>query len=452
MKGSTKILLINNKTNVVEETFEDENLITNVLSNAFYLPTQYQRTLSAANIDGDSSLLKWQNELMPPNRNALGGILLWDDVLEEDEDNIYPPNSVKNVGYAGGNYSGSNPMRGTFNSLESGVITGGWRNVWDFDTARCNDTTIKAITLTHVNCGNNGFSSLEETTDSSRGLIFESSVFISSGNGHKPLGFVAMGNDLQNDNNVMLYCTFPSSTTVMLYKRRKPNFRRIQISDINPYGSTDNFDVSTITLPSANSYRERKNAYLEGNTVHLVNYRTAASIEHIRINLSDYSISTTIIKVSDASSVLHTSSAILFFNDKYVALFNNGNILELTDTGVFVKRICTVTFHSSMCLSTYMNKIFLSNIYNSNYTNTVVYEVDTNVRCIRRGLTTANSMGQIIESKLKYPLMVTDNGSLYNHAAITASNYYLGSINNLAIPINKTSSYNMKIIYDVLDG
>ncbi len=451
MKGFTKILLINKKTNVVEETFQDENLITNALSNAFYLPTQYQRTLSAANSSSDFSLLKWQNALMPPNRNALGGILLWDNVLEEDENNVYPPNDIKNIGYAGGNYSGSNPMRGTFNSLESGIITGGWRNVWDFDTAKCNDKTIKAITLTHVKCGNNGFSSEEETLASSQGFCSEGGAFSRSEESHKALGFIANSNDLQNDNNVMLYCAFPSSTTVMLYKRRKPNFRRIQISDINPYGSTDNFDVSTVTLPSVNSYRHPKNAYLEGNTVHLVNYRTTASIEHIRINLSDYSINTTIIDVSDASSKLHTSSAILFFNDKYVAVFANGKILELTDTGVFIREIYTVTYKDSVCLSTYMDKIFLS--YLSQFTSSehLMYEVDTNVRCLRNP--SGNySIGQIIESKLRYPLMVTDNMNEYRYTSITASNYYLGSINNLAIPINKTSSYNMKIVYDILDG
>lgn len=449
MKGLSKILLINKKTNVVEETFEDENIITNALSNAFYLPTQYQRALASANATGDA-LLKWQNALMPPNRNALGGILLWDNVLEESVDNIYPPNNVQNIGYAGGNYSGSNPLRGTFNSLESGVITGGWRNVWDFDTAKCNGKTIKAITLTHVNCGNNGFSSPENTTSSSQGYCSEGGVFSRSDESHKPLGFVANSNDLQNDNNVMLYCTFPSTTTIMLYKRRKPNFRRIQISDINPYGSTDNFDVSTVTLPSANAYRHPKNAYLEGNTVHLVNYRTTASIEHIRINLSDYSISTAIIGISNASSVLSTSSAILFFNNKYVAVFNNGNVLELTDTGVFVREICTVTFKTSLYLSTYMNKIFLSNTP-GDFLDWSMYEVDTNVRCIRSG-TNGYPLGQIIESKLRYPLMLTDNMVSARHTCITASNYYLGSINNLSTPITKTSSYNMKIVYDVLDG
>lgn len=450
MKGLTKILLINKKTNVVEETFEDENLITNALSNAFYLPTQYQRTLSAANSSGDSSLLKWQNALMPPNRNALGGILLWDNALEEDVNNIYPPNDTKNVGYAGGNYSGSNPMRGTFNSLESGIITGGWRNVWDFDTAKCNDKTIKAITLTHVNCGNNGFSSPENTTSSSQGYCVEGGVFPRSDELHKALGFVANSNDLQNDNNVMLYCAFPSPTTIMLYKRRKPNFRRIQISDINPYGSTDNFDVSTVTLPSANAYRYPRNAYLEGNIVHLINYKTNTSIEHIRINLSDYSITTNIISISGTSSVLNVSSAILFVNNKYVAVFNNGKILELTDAGVFIREIYTVTFASNMCLSTYMNKIFLSNV-SSSTSDWLIYELDTNVRCIRSSII-GYPIGQIMESKLRYPLMINDCMSQYRQTSITASNYYLGSINNLAIPINKTSSYNMKIIYDVLDG
>ena len=445
MKGSTKILLINNKTNVVEETFEDENIITNALSNAFYLPTQYQRTFGTG-----GSLINWQNELMPPNRNALGGILLWDDVLEEDEDNVYPPSNIKNVGYAGGNYSGSNPMRGNFNSLESGIITGGWRNVWDFDTAKCNNKTIKAITLTHVNCGDNGFSSPEETTSSSKGYHTEVGFFTRSNASDKALGFVTNGNDLQNDNNVMLYCGFASTTSITLYKRRKPNFRRIQISDIPPTGSTDNFDEVTITLPSVNLNRQPKNAYLEGNTVHLVNYRTAASIEHIRINLSDYSISTTIIDVRDASSVLHTSSAILFFNDKYVAVFNNGNILELTDTGVFIREICTINWNTNLCLSTYMDKIFLSNM-GSSATDWWIHEVSTNVRCIR-SVTNTYPIGQIIESKLRYPLMVTDAITSYRCTSITASNYYLGSINNLAIPINKTSSYNMKIVYDILDG
>lgn len=190
-------------------------------------------------------------------------------------------------------------------------------------------------------------------------------------------------------------------------------------------------------------------AYIEGNTVHLVNYKTDTSIEHIRINLSDDSINTNIISVSGASSVLHPSSPILFVNNKYVAVFNDGKVLELTDTGVVINQTYTVNFVSYMGLSTYMGKIFLSIISDST-SNLVTYELNTNSRCIRTS--EGYSIGQIIESKLRYPLMVTDNMIRYRHTSITASNYYLGSINNLSTPITKTSSYNMKIVYDVLDG
>ena len=86
--------------------------------------------------------------------------------------------------------------------------------------------------------------------------------------------------------------------------------------------------------------------------------------------------------------------------------------------------------------------------YTSNW---LMYELDTNVRCIING-TSSYPIGQIMESKLRYPLMLTDNMATSRHTCITASNYYLGSINNLATPINKTSSYNMKIVYDILDG
>lgn len=121
---------------------------------------------------------------------------------------------------------------------------------------------------------------------------------------------------------------------------------------------------------------------------------------------------------------------------------------------VFVKQICTVNFHSSVCLSTYMNKIFLSYAHDKNDSSSMAYptfEVDTNVRRLRNGYG-FYPLGQIIESKLRYPLMLTDNMVLTRQTCITASNYYIGSINNLAIPINKTSSYNMKIVYDILDG
>ena len=100
---------------------------------------------------------------------------------------------------------------------------------------------------------------------------------------------------------------------------------------------------------------------------------------------------------------------------------------ELTDAGVFVKEINTFTYNSDICLSTYMSKIFVSYVSSSSSTDWWVFELDTNIRCIRSG-TGSYSIGQIIESKLRYPLMVTDAMTSSRQTSITASNYYLGSI------------------------
>ncbi len=54
-----------------------------------------------------------------------------------------------------------------------------------------------------------------------------------------------------------------------------------------------------------------------------------------------------------------------------------------------------------------------------------------------------------IDSNLKYPLSFGFWNSGSSNTAIMASNYYLGSINNLATPIVKTADFNMKIIYEI---
>ena len=155
MQGKSTIQMINPFTQKVEEQFENKNLITNAISNAFKTSVLYKNKFHA-----DTTINNYIKELTPLSTKGLGGILLWDNTLAEDIDLVDAPMTVNNIGRAGGGYSGSNTYRGTLNSLESGVITNGYRNVWDFDTSKCNGQTIKALTLTHRNTGNNGWMSL----------------------------------------------------------------------------------------------------------------------------------------------------------------------------------------------------------------------------------------------------------------------------------------------------
>ena len=65
MKGKAKIQMINPFTKKVEEEFEEKNIITNAIKNAFYLPPQWQRGLLSNN-----GIINWQNNLCPLNRNV----------------------------------------------------------------------------------------------------------------------------------------------------------------------------------------------------------------------------------------------------------------------------------------------------------------------------------------------------------------------------------------------
>ena len=141
MKGKSIIKMINPYSNKVEEEFEDENLITNAIPNAFKTSNLYKNRFFE-----DTTINTYIKNLTPANTNGLGGVLLWDETFTESPNTIIPPMNINNVGRAGGGYSGSNTNRGTLNIAESIAITNGWRNVWDFDTSKCNGKTIKSLT------------------------------------------------------------------------------------------------------------------------------------------------------------------------------------------------------------------------------------------------------------------------------------------------------------------
>ena len=448
MKGCTKIQMINPKTGHVDKTYEDENIITKAISNAFYTPVTMLRK-------DPQNVVNWQNKLFPPNRNALGGILLWDDNIEENEEIVYPPDNVRNIGYAGGTYSGDNTFRGTLNLSETGSIPGGYRNVWDFDTSKCNGTTIKALTLTHVNCGNNGFGTNQNISASSSGGSISPSVFIKDNQSYGVLGYVDDGLDKKEDCSVMLLAFFDSTTSVTIHKQRKVNFSRVLINDVSPSTNTTVYDSKTITLPSNSSYRRLKNMSMIDNTIHMLTYVNTTSFEHIRINRTDNSITREVISCSGLPSTLNVNSAMLFDTTEYLIMLYDGSVVKLSAQGAFLRKIHNLSWSEQWCFSKYMGRYFAAYyVWGTSTYNLIQLIDDDDLTNNRRMVTTDNiySYGKIIDSSLRYPSFLLDCGESSGHVCMFNSNYYLASINNLSTPITKTSQYNMKIIYDVLNG
>ncbi len=150
MQGKAKIQLFDADTGRQVYEAEEKNLVTDAIKNIMSVPPAYMMMgLPTAQFYGGIS----------PVATALyGGIMLYGQTLTESKSNVMPDmvNPPPLVGHAGGNYSGTNVLRGNYNENESGQIEGGWRHVWDFATDKANGT-IRCLALTSKHGGNSGF-------------------------------------------------------------------------------------------------------------------------------------------------------------------------------------------------------------------------------------------------------------------------------------------------------
>ena len=195
--------------------------------------------------------------------------------------------TVNNIGRAGGGYSGSNTYRGTLNSLESGAITNGYRNVWDFDTSKCNGQTIKALTLTHRNTGNNGWMSLSKQNEKESTCFYQqvSPCFDLGGSNSY---FVTMLSDTK-----ALYARKGTDTTWILNELEIPNTAEgYKITDLE-IGATKKGDDITVTFAGTQSNRIPYVGSRVGNIVHFICVLGTTSFSHVELDLTNYTATET---------------------------------------------------------------------------------------------------------------------------------------------------------------
>ena len=134
IRGLITVQLFDAKTKKLIQKVEKENMVTNALKNML-------QAYAATNQMGD---------IMPIATVGLGGVMLFDEELDADEDNVCFPMDAHLVGYGGQFIDTTNTMAGSKNEAESSVQlgeNGRSRTVWDFGTSQANGT-IKSIALT----------------------------------------------------------------------------------------------------------------------------------------------------------------------------------------------------------------------------------------------------------------------------------------------------------------
>ncbi|WP_395013600.1 hypothetical protein [Robinsoniella peoriensis] len=138
-------------TNVEDGTKEvicEENMVTNAVTQVF------RGGLEALFCTINSCYgLNLIDSLLPIAGNAIGGILLFKETLEENPDKIYVHSATECIGYASNNVNPTeNQKRGSLNLTESIKLDNGFKYVWDFTTSQGNGT-IGSLCLTHKGGG-----------------------------------------------------------------------------------------------------------------------------------------------------------------------------------------------------------------------------------------------------------------------------------------------------------
>ena len=147
LKGKSVIELTDVHTGQVE-VYEDTNLVTEAVMDV--LNTNIMGILFDNTSFNSASGENW---MLPIKKNIMGGILLYQNPLEERADNIYAPLDNPLIGYASDDANNTEDVRrGNRNLTESKVVDGGYRFVWDFATSQANGT-ISAICLTNTLAG-----------------------------------------------------------------------------------------------------------------------------------------------------------------------------------------------------------------------------------------------------------------------------------------------------------
>jgi len=446
MQGKSTIQMINASTKIVEEQFENKNMITNAIKNAFSVPSQYKNQWHT-----NTQIQEYCKELTPFYNKGLGGILLWDEEIPENIETVYPPFNSKNVGRAGSAYSGSNSYRGTLNTNETGVITNGWRNVWDFGTDKINGVTFKCLTLTHQSCGDNGWSSVVGGNELTAKIFTQQSKQIIDYGDSSTYLVAAL------DVNKVLTAKYVSGTQWVFNTFEIPKTSALKITDVEMGSSVKSADIP---ITFANSYALRKplNFTVYDGTAHCINILTPTTFLHTQINLSDYSIVEDIKTITGSSKTLATGDAFsrlsVVYKD-YIYMCNSDysvskHNLDGSFVGIVSGISLTIQYRVSLCDGVLFYVPFSNAVVSS---EKVIEFNGTSVRYIGDVVQYMGSPISILNSGIKYPIsLAIYNGagsSAKNGLTLQGSNNYLGSINNLATPVTKESGYTMKIIYDI---
>lgn len=463
LKGSATIELTNVKTGAVER-YEEHNLVTKALE---YLHTPI------GNLKAPCDLASNGEE--PAYKSSLGGIVLWDSVIDEDESIITKPAGVKMVGCAayGQTNTTESPCRGSFNESESYLTTStterSMKFVYDFATNQANGT-IKSLSLTSLQGGWNGFGGDKNCVDHANyssggeycynmGRILKTPYWLNASLA-SPVRLIC----IDDEADVFYQLTSITTTKVNIAKRKAHFYQKSLLSSM--YQVHELVESYSIELPST----------LSGTNTYCYNYVPAEDVLYIVVSPSAASVAAAgafyVIKVDMTSftasvySMTNKLSTALYCDDDYCKCYGDHlyytyssqsytrkfSLADSTYTSIY---LLGFTKYSTSLYAIYNGYLFIRGtrtISSTSYYRMLMIDLsDDNV--VVTGYTSPPSYSGSYWHPIPFrgnPLLFYFFYSIDAAAAyLWVDNNYLATINNLSRTIEKTSDKTMKITYTI---
>lgn len=432
IKGKSTIQLFDAKTNKEVERVVNENMLTNAISNILNVPLDFTYNIGFKEV---------ADLILPLATNGLGGIEIWDNTIDENPNIIYPPANVHEVGHAGDAYSGTDKYRGSYNANESGKIDGGYRHVWDFRTDQCNGE-IKCLSLTSKKGGNIGLHGGDSNNSTIYGIEYirdTSTVYEAALGRVRKNVYVFMSTQDNGNYLVLKYINLFNSSNITL----------TQNTEKKGYTS----ETKKIAL-SKNPYYFKLQRVNESPIIYLLDY-SGNSVWYAKINIDTGTL------VSENTITLSIPSD--FYNSVkfFHGVADDGIYVTLQDytsnnypykIHKFALDGSYIEIASNGQWASYAYSEILHNIGDRQYIG-VVGITDKTDRLSKLGNSGDYKYCYDYDNQHLSPLYTSEGYSTtYGEMKFNLYQNYLATINNLSVPVTKTSALTMKITYDLIQS
>lgn len=421
IKGRVEIDLHNHRTGLRDKVVQ-ENMVTNALQHIIDGTVRESRSLP--------------DYITPLTTAGLGGLFLFDNTLTENANNVLFPSNAKLVARAGQYTDTENAKRGSLNVLESGKIDDDtYMNVWDFNTSQANGI-IKSLSLTSAYAGQN---------------LFGWSTFLSLGSGQTSYGRTMFYDE---DEQYIYRSNYDGLVTKQKWYRTDFPIDRAFSDAFDPAENHVQLTLDGRIYCSIYNEGAQWGCCKVGDYLYFETYTSGGVWKLARVDLDTWTAECDLCELPPSTSsssypITYAQSSLCYANGCIYASpygsFINGSLAGNT----FIRKIDLSDFsYTDITIGEWGTLFAIGNlVYHS--AGYFIYPDDT---VVAAGTTFPNTMGVgSMPAPSENPLNIVRLPGDYGLSYIFPLNY-LGTICNLAQPVEKTTSVTMKVKYTITNA